>query len=116
MENAFDVVLGNMKRLGMAAPDFQGTPMKPQVHATSHQLRVLDAVPVRTLQPHPQPSVRLRSGAAARRQPRPFEAGDTVYAKLMPDGLVKLMPFERAGSGYEMVTDAREGEHFEFID
>ena len=44
-----------------------------------------------------------------------FEVGDTVYAKLMPDGLVKLMPFERAGSGCELVKDAREGEHFEFV-
>lgn len=116
MGNAFDVVLANMKRMGMVKPNFQGTPMEAQVHPTSRPLEVLRAEPVKTLQSHPRPVVRLASGKPAKRQPKPFEVGDVVYAKLMPDGLIKLMPFSMAGSGYEMVKDAREGEHFTFMD
>ena len=116
MENAFDAVLANMKRLGMVRPDFQGTTMKPQVHPTSQPLQVLVPQPVRTLNAHPRQVERLVSGRPARRQPKPFAPGETVYAKLMPDGLIKLMPFSMAGSGYELVKDAREGEHFAFMD
>lgn len=49
------------------------------------------------------------------KKPTSFKIGTTVYASLGPDGIVRLFPFEMAGTGYELVTDAIEGHHFEFI-
>jgi len=114
MPDAFDTVLANLKSLGLVDKDFAGTPITPQRHPTSVKLEVLRAVPVTLLVGATLPTVYTRAGTPAKRQPSPLRPGDPAYAKLHVDGFVNIVPFERAGSGYELVKDAREGVHYEF--
>jgi hypothetical protein len=112
--SAFDTVLANMKSLGLVDEDFQGAPITPQIHPTSVPLEVLRAVPVTLLVEARLPTVHTRAGTVAKRQPAPLAIGDPAYVKLDVNGLVNVVPFERAGTGYELVKDAREGVHYAF--
>lgn len=43
-----------------------------------------------------------------------FDVGDVLFWRDMPDGS-SIMPFELAGSGFELVFNPVEGVDFEFI-
>ena len=91
-------------------------PIIPQQYATSRHLNVLSPVQVKLLVgPLAMPIAKTKMGVPCKRQPKPLQVGEIAYAKLQVDGLVKLYPFSLAGSGYELVLDAREGVHYTFI-
>lgn len=112
--SAFDVVLGNMKRLGMVDANFKGTPIEKQKRPTSVPMTFLQAIPVFVKVPLDLPVAYTKAGAPRKVQPRPLRIGDRAYVKLDGKGLINIVPFERAGMGYELVKDAQEGVHFEF--
>lgn len=95
----------------------QPAPMAPQKRVTSRPLPHNHAkVPVKLLTgPYAMPTVYTKAGKVAKNQPKPIEPGATVYASRRHNGLINLYPFELAGAGYELVTDAEEGVHFEFV-
>ena len=100
----------------MHNPNFQPSKMQPQKRPTSRPLRAyMDKVRVKILIDASWPIRYTKAGHPAKRQPTPFKPGDTVYVRLNGDGLLHLYPFELAGSGYELVSDAEEGVHFEFM-
>jgi len=74
-----------------------------------------EPVPVRLLVgPLVLPIVYTKSGHPRKHQPKPMQVGDVVYLKPKWDtGKPALYPFSMAGTGYELVTDAQEGVHYE---
>ena len=87
----------------------------PQQRPTSQPLLNNQPVAVRLLVGGNLPVEYTRAGKVAKRQPDPMLPGDIAYVKLRYDGLARLYPFAMAGDGYEFVTDAIEGEHYEFV-
>lgn len=117
MTSLFDTVLTNLRRLGIEPPI---TYHQPQKRPTSFKMRPLYGYPVRLLVgPLVLPPVYTKKGDLAKRQPHPMKVGDIAYAKLQPDGGIRLYPFDLAGSGYELphgepIIDAEEGVHFAY--
>lgn len=99
----------------MLNPDYQPGTIEPQKRPTSIPMRVLrDRFPV-TLKIGYQPTPHYRrDGELRKHQPKYVEPGSLAYVRLECDGNLKLYPFAMAGTGYEIVHDAIEGEHFEF--
>lgn len=87
----------------------------PQIRPTSQPIIYWQPSEVKLLVAHPATPVYRKDGQLAKRQPAPWKPGDQVFARLGFDGLVSLMPFSMAGSGYEIITDAIEGTHYEFM-
>ncbi len=88
----------------------------PQKRTTSQKVVHWEGTRVRLLVDGPIPDIEYtNAGKPRKHQPAQLKVGDTVYAKLRPDGNINLYPFDMAGSGYELVTDAEEGVHYEFI-
>lgn len=96
-------------------PNFQPGKIIPQIRPTTQKLGFKDAIAVKLLVGAPATPTYTRAGALTKRQPSPYTPGDTVWASLQFDGTIALMPFAMAGSGYEIIKDAEEGVHFEFI-
>jgi hypothetical protein len=113
MDELFDHVLSVIRSMD-GGRDFQPAPIIPQKRPTSVPLPLLEGVPVTLLVEMRLATVMTRAGRPAKRQPPPYAPGDPAYAKLKPNGQVHIVPFERAGSGYEMESDAEEGVHYAF--
>jgi len=113
-DDLFNTVLTNLRRLGC---DVQPAPIPPITTPLSRPLKRFEDNPVRLLVgPIPLPEVYTKAGHLAKRQPHPKQIGDIVYLKQSwTEGTLCLYPFSMAGTGYELVKDAREGVHFEFI-
>jgi len=95
-------------------PSFMPGKIIPQKRPTSVPLELFRAVPVTVLvgyQPYPHYK---RHGSLAKRQPKPVPAGSRAYVKLHVTGEINIVPFEMAGTGFEIVKDAEEGVHFSF--
>jgi hypothetical protein len=88
----------------------------PQKRATSQPITRNQPVEVRLLVRGDLPVQYTRAGKVAKRQPAPMLPGETAWAKLRYTGEVNLYPFEMAGEGYELVSDAEEGVHYEFVE
>lgn len=88
----------------------------PQVRLTSKSIIYGKKVPIKLLVgPLHMPTEYTRAGNIAKRQPKPFNINDRAWLKLKFDGTTAIYPFEMAGTGYELVNDAIEGIHYEFI-
>lgn len=96
-------------------PSFRAGTIEPQKRPTSIPMRVLrDRFPV-TLKIGYQPTPHYRrDGELKKHQPKYVEPGSVAYVRLECDGNLKLYPFAMAGTGYEIIHDAIEGEHFDF--
>ena len=110
----FKTVLGNLNRLGMNVK-----PQKIQSQVTP-TTRWVPPWPVRLevclLKAMPKPTEYTQRGAVAKRQPKPYEAGENVWLEVNPgNGKLRLYPFYQAGMGWEISHDAQEGVEFEFI-
>jgi len=91
-------------------------PIIPQQHPTSKQLMVLNPEPVKLLVgPLNYPTMYTQRGVPSKKQRRPLQKGEEAWVTLGVDGLVSIMPFALAGTGYELLRDAREGVHYVFI-
>jgi hypothetical protein len=87
-----------------------------QKRPTSRAFNHFEPRPVKLLVGPINPPVEYtKAGTPCKRQPEPYRPGDTCWAKLRYDGNVNIFPFEMAGSGYEIVVDAEEGVHYEFV-
>jgi hypothetical protein len=95
-------------------PTFKPGKIIPQKVATTKPLQLLQATTVKLLVSVPAPAGYKKDGTPAKRQPAPLQPGDTVYVRLEVDGTLGLYPFALAGSGYELITNARENVHFAF--
>lgn len=101
---------------GPNAPRIQHTKVSAPKHETSQQLTMTgEATKVRILVDVTPPPAYLKSGKLKTVQPDPYKVGDSIYAKLLEDGTVSLIPFPLAGSDFEIVTNAQEGVHYEFV-
>lgn len=113
MSDPFDAFVEALRRRGM---DVRPQPLAPQAHPTSRPLAPFTKAQVRLLVgPLPLPTAYTRAGTPRKHQPRPLQAGDVAYVSRRADGRLTLYPFERAGTGYELLRDAREGTHFVFV-
>lgn len=92
-------------------PHFQS-----QLRATTRSFdQYGEAISVILLVPRPSATLYKKDGSVAKRQNPPHQIGDVVYAKLSYDGKINLYPFSLAGAGYEIIMDADENIHYEFI-
>ncbi len=116
MSDLFNTVLGNMERLadeGKITRPAGGfaTKIRNQIRKTSRKVDPIVPVPVRALVDFHNNGTGSRHNTA----PALIQAGSTVYLKRQVNGFLYIMPFEMAGSGFEMCKDAVEGKHYEFI-
>lgn len=95
-------------------PSFEPGRIIPQIRPTSLPVNHYRAKPVILLIGYQPTPVYRRDGQLAKRQPAYVKPGSRQYVKLDGDGTLKIMPFEMAGTGYEIVKDAEEGVHFKF--
>jgi hypothetical protein len=117
-DDLFNTVLTNINRIAAkhGHPPIIPGRIIPQKRQTSKQMDFRDAHEVKLLVgPIPATPKYTRAGNLAKRQPTPHKKGDILYAKLNFDGNVNIYPFAMAGSGYEIIKDAIEGTHYEFI-
>jgi hypothetical protein len=117
MSDPFSTVLGNMERLAREGkitrpPGGFTSKIMKQIRNTSRgELPFLKAIPVRLLVDMANKGTDSRHNSG----PKMFKAGETVYVKRQGNGFLYIVPFEMAGSGFEMCKDAVEGKHYEFI-
>lgn len=86
-----------------------------QKRLTSRAIHYWESVPVRLNVPAAAKPIYNKNGQLAKKQHPGYQLGDTVYLKLRDNGYLNLYPFEMAGDGWEIITDAEEGVHFNFI-
>jgi hypothetical protein len=97
-------------------PNFQPGKILQQKRRTSRAMTLFrPRKVVLKVGPLPAAPAYTRMGVLKKRQPKPHVKGDILYAKLWADGCINLYPFELAGSGYEIIKDAVEGVHYEFV-
>lgn len=117
----FDTVYRNMERLHAEGkmshhPSQYVGRIRPQIRDTSiGELSPLQPYKVKALMTFNHPTVHNKDGSVSKRQPAPFKPGDILWAKREVNGWIRLYPFELAGTGWEMVKDAIEGKHYEFV-
>lgn len=96
-------------------PNFTLQTTVPQIHPTSRPLFHWKSVSVRLKTVDIERPVKYtRQGVVSKNQPRKWKIDDIVLARVGFDGLIKLLAPSSFGDGYEILADAREGEHFEF--
>lgn len=96
-------------------PDFKPGYVKTQKRPTSLPFEFHTTEPVKLLVEVPSNPVYRKDGELAKRQPGPHQVGETLYAKLDSSGYMHIVPFSMAGQGYEVIDDAIEGVHYEFL-
>ena len=91
---------------------------KPQIRKTSQPVTYWEDKEVRLLVgPFASPTQYNRDGSVSKRQPPPYQIGDIVFVRYnATNGYVSIYPFAMAGEGYEIIEDAEEGVHYEFLD
>lgn len=110
-----DAICDNLNRIrrekGHTGPDIKPQRIRMQIRDTSRPFNPMEKVAVRALVPIDNKGEDSRHYQG----PKQFQPGDTVYAARDFRGFICLYPFEMAGSGFELVRDAIEGKHYEFI-
>lgn len=96
-------------------PSFEPGKIIPQIRPTSVPMTYFRAKPVILLVGYQPKPVYRQDGQLAKRQPRFVAPRSRQFVRLDGGtGKLNIMPFEMAGTGYEIIEDAQEGVDFEF--
>lgn len=108
-------ICDNLNRIrraqGSIGPDIKPTRIRMQIRETSRPFQYLERVEVKLLVPMNNKGQESRHYQG----PDQFQPGDIVYAGRDVRGFIVLYPFKMAGAGFELIRDAIEGKHYEFI-
>lgn len=112
-----NILLQNIKAnaWGPEAQKLKLSKIQPPKQKTSKPISFGEEYEVELLKKIPAPTRYTKAGNIAKRQPKPYQPGDIVYLKLDTEGNSRLVPFQRAGSGYEIILDAVENIDYKFI-